>query len=131
MTSQIDKIAEAMNAELTAVAGSEHVVPVGAPEVVMRTFARMGWRAHKYPAPDRPGVVGPEDPQWSLDLGTLHLDLDGGVHLHLDGGSLTGNTPDGLDYAETLNEYQQLAEGILAAVELARELIPTDPENED
>lgn len=114
--SNIDRIAEAMNRELTGVPGTT-------PEVVLRTFARMGYRAHKYPARDTTSATGL--PVWSLDVGTLYL-TDGqevGERLILDGNGLVGGRA-------TLDEYQQLAEGILAAVELARTL-NTDPESEN
>lgn len=114
----IDKIAEAMNDALIPDATRLGLTPIRSPEVVLRTFARMGWRAHKYPAPDRAGVVGPEDPQWTLGVGTLILTDGQGVseRLLLDWNGLTGMA------SATLDEYQELAEGILAAVEIAREL---------
>lgn len=126
--SNIDKIAEAFGAELTGGRRPDgkrkagEGVPLATPEVVLRTFARMGWQAHKYPARDTTSATGL--PVWSLDAGRLILDtaIGEGV-LYLDGVPLT-------DVQTTLDEYQQLAEGILAAVELARTL-NTDPESEN
>lgn len=119
--SNIDKIAEAMNCELTGRVTMS--APKATPEVVLRTFARMGYRAHKYPARDTTSATGL--PTWSLDVGVLQLDEDNG-RLWLDGRHL----PVTADAVPTLGEYQQLAEGILAAVELARTL-NTDPESEN
>lgn len=126
MPNPIDQIAEAMNAELRARPQQADMhTPATTPIVVLQTLARMGYHPHKYPAPDVPGRVGPDDPQWSLDVGTLQLIPDGDTPIiELDG--------DWVGYqGTTIDEYRQLAEGILAACELAETLAHTESKDPD